>query len=123
MGLVAVCGILIPQPGIDPGSPALGAWSLNHWTAREVSGHSIFYLATPTQGKFDSSGLVETEALSTSPAVEEDGQDMRNIKNNQTRNKKGQQVTSEESITELGFFRIWARLQGLGSDWHTGLSK
>ena len=24
------------QPGIKPGLPALGAWSLNHWTTREV---------------------------------------------------------------------------------------
>ena len=27
---------LVPQPGIKPMPPALGAWSLNHWTAREV---------------------------------------------------------------------------------------
>ena len=40
---VVVCGIfscimwdLVPQPGIEPGSPALGAWSLNHWTTKEV---------------------------------------------------------------------------------------
>ena len=32
----AACGILVPQPGIEPVPPALGAWSLNHWTAREV---------------------------------------------------------------------------------------
>ena len=25
------CGILFPQPGIKPVSPALEAWSLNHW--------------------------------------------------------------------------------------------
>ena len=30
------CGILVPWPGIKPVSPALEAWSLNHWTAREV---------------------------------------------------------------------------------------
>ena len=30
------CGILVPQPGIKPVIPALEAWSLNHWTAREV---------------------------------------------------------------------------------------
>jgi len=29
-------GILVPPPGIEPVSPALEAWSLNHWTAREV---------------------------------------------------------------------------------------
>ena len=37
------CGIfncsmwdLVPRPGIKPGPPALGTWSLSHWTAREV---------------------------------------------------------------------------------------
>ena len=30
------CGILVPQPGIEPVPPALEAQSLNHWTAREV---------------------------------------------------------------------------------------
>ena len=32
------CGIwdLGPWPGIEPGPPALGAWSLSHWTTREV---------------------------------------------------------------------------------------
>ena len=29
-------GILVPQPGIEPVPPALEAWILNHWTAREV---------------------------------------------------------------------------------------
>ena len=32
----AACGILVPRPGIKPVPPALGARSLNHWTAREV---------------------------------------------------------------------------------------
>ena len=27
---------LVPQPGLKPGLPALGAWSLSHWTTREV---------------------------------------------------------------------------------------
>ena len=27
------CLILVPQPGIKP---ALGEWSLNHWTTREI---------------------------------------------------------------------------------------
>ena len=26
----------LPQPGIEPVPPALGAWSHNHWTTREV---------------------------------------------------------------------------------------
>ena len=37
-GLVApiACGILVSQPGTEPTLPVLEAWSLNHWTAREV---------------------------------------------------------------------------------------
>ena len=27
---------LVPQPGIQHASPALEAWSLHHWTAREI---------------------------------------------------------------------------------------
>ena len=30
------CGIFTPQQGMDPVTPALEAWSLNHWTIREV---------------------------------------------------------------------------------------
>ena len=30
------CGILVPRPRIEPLSPALEVWGLNHWTAREV---------------------------------------------------------------------------------------
>ena len=30
------CRILVPQPGIEPVYPAVGAWSLSHWIAREV---------------------------------------------------------------------------------------
>ena len=30
-------GILIPQPGIEPVSPAVEVQSVNHWTTREVS--------------------------------------------------------------------------------------
>ena len=30
------CGILVPWPGIEPSPPAAEAWSLNHWTVREV---------------------------------------------------------------------------------------
>ena len=32
----AACEILVPQPGIEPAPPVLEAWSLNHWTSREV---------------------------------------------------------------------------------------
>ena len=34
--LSAACGILVPQPGIEPMSPAVEVQSLNHWTAKEV---------------------------------------------------------------------------------------
>ena len=30
------CGILVSQPGVERELPALEAWSLNHWNAREV---------------------------------------------------------------------------------------
>ena len=30
------CRILVPQPGIEPMTPALGSWNLNYWTAREI---------------------------------------------------------------------------------------
>ena len=30
------CWILVPWPGIKPTPPVAGAWSLNHWTTREV---------------------------------------------------------------------------------------
>ena len=30
------CGILVPQPGIEPGPSSVKAWSPNHLTAREV---------------------------------------------------------------------------------------
>ena len=35
-------GILVPQPGMEPASPALGARSLNHWTTREVPRMCVF---------------------------------------------------------------------------------
>ena len=28
--------ILVPRPGIEPEPAVVGAWNLNHWTAREV---------------------------------------------------------------------------------------
>ena len=36
------CGILVPQPEIEPSPPAVEALSLNHWTAREVPTISPF---------------------------------------------------------------------------------
>ena len=38
--LVAACGFLVPWSRIKTRHPALGGWSLNHWTTREVC--SIF---------------------------------------------------------------------------------
>ena len=38
-----VCWILIPWLGIEPVPPAVEAWSLNHWTAREVPERSPFF--------------------------------------------------------------------------------
>ena len=32
----SACGILVPWPGMEPIPSTLEAWSLNHWTAREV---------------------------------------------------------------------------------------
>ena len=29
------CGVLVPQPGIEPGPPTVTVPSPNHWTARE----------------------------------------------------------------------------------------
>ena len=34
----AACGILVPQPGIEPEPLAVKARSSNHWTAREFPG-------------------------------------------------------------------------------------
>ena len=38
------CGMLdpVPQPGIEPGPPALGAWGLSHWTAKEIPSMTLF---------------------------------------------------------------------------------
>ena len=33
---------LVPWPGMKPRPPALGAWSLSHWTTREVSHKSLW---------------------------------------------------------------------------------
>ena len=38
------CGILVPQPRIEPVPPAVEARRLNHWTAREVPMMRIFAL-------------------------------------------------------------------------------
>ena len=43
---LAACGILVPQPGIEPGPSAVAVWGLNHWTAREFP--CCFYLTRKT---------------------------------------------------------------------------
>ena len=37
-------GPYLPQQGLNPGPPTLGAWNLSHWTTREVPAfpHFIF---------------------------------------------------------------------------------
>ena len=40
------CGIWdqVPRPEFEPGPPALGAWSLSHWTTREVPSRLFSFL-------------------------------------------------------------------------------
>ena len=44
------CGILVPQPGIEPGPPALEDRSLNHWTTREVLELQLLILMNTLKG-------------------------------------------------------------------------
>ena len=39
-------GSLIPQTGMEPSPPALGARSLKHWATREIPGTDFFHLAS-----------------------------------------------------------------------------
>ena len=41
------CGILASCPGIEPVSPVMEAWSLKHWTTREIPLNN-FFLAMPS---------------------------------------------------------------------------
>ena len=43
-----VCGILVPQPGMEPVPPTMEAWSLNHWTVREAPGPRLYSTCAPT---------------------------------------------------------------------------
>ena len=56
----AACGILVPPPRIEPMPPVLEAWSLNHWTAREVP-LSLKY--NKMVGPLDSETLPNSEGL------------------------------------------------------------
>ena len=47
--LVAACGIYFPDQGSNPRPPALGAWSLSHWTTREVPDSSLKTQTFPQQ--------------------------------------------------------------------------
>ena len=46
------CGMwnLVSWPGIEPRPPALGAWSLSHWTTREVPGCNAWYFLPSPPG-------------------------------------------------------------------------
>ena len=50
--LAALCGMwdLTPQLKMEPMPLKLEAWSLNHWTTREVSKSSYFLLANEIWG-------------------------------------------------------------------------
>ena len=52
---------LVPWPGIKPGLPTLGAWSLSHWTTGEVPQPSFFSQPPPilTQGGLNLAGTQE----------------------------------------------------------------
>ena len=41
----AVCGILVPQPGIEPMSLALKVQNLHRWTTREVPDSSVLKIS------------------------------------------------------------------------------
>ena len=44
--------ILAPQPEIKPASPALEAWSLNHWATRKVPWPFKINLEMQVEGKW-----------------------------------------------------------------------
>ena len=64
---ISSCGMqdLVPWPGIEPRPPALGAWSLSHWTTGKVSGWIAFYslfLCPDLSFSFDSLVCMANEA-------------------------------------------------------------
>ena len=74
--LVAACGIsscsmqdLVLWPGLEPRPPALGAWSLSHWTTREVPVCLWFGCSRLDKGAFTSkdSYSIVTLSLNFSP--------------------------------------------------------
>ena len=48
-GCTTACGSSVPQPRIEPVPPALEAWSLNHWTARETPKAGSWYWHSTAQ--------------------------------------------------------------------------
>ena len=46
LGLSCAMWDLVPRPGIKPRPPALGVWSLSHWTTREAPQGSGFFFLT-----------------------------------------------------------------------------
>ena len=32
------CGVLVPQPEMEPAPPAVDVWSLNQWVTRKIPG-------------------------------------------------------------------------------------
>ena len=60
LGLSCSMWGLFSLPGIEPGPPTLGAWSLSHWTTREVP-TPVFLLGefpwTEESGGLQSMGL------------------------------------------------------------------
>ena len=63
------CGILVPQPGIEPAPPAVEAQSLNHWTAREVPIH-FFLLCNVATKHFKLLNVAHMLSLSGSAGPE-----------------------------------------------------
>ena len=59
---------LVPQPGRETGPPALGAWSLTHWTIREVP-HPVFltpcFYHLEILNKFQARGLASLVSFCT----------------------------------------------------------
>ena len=41
---------VVPWPGIEPRPPALGGWSLSHWTTREIQSSSLILWSGAVDG-------------------------------------------------------------------------
>ena len=62
----AACGILLPQPGVEPVPPAVEAQSLNHWTAREVQKLYIFLIKKIYTGSWCKPMLIACHQITVS---------------------------------------------------------